>query len=180
MSQTAVADKMTVGLAGQLADFHSMADAVINTGTNEEASAEIVPGKMVIRGTAADGALKPHTSAAAMVASQLLKGIALLDHGYADDVELGDDGYTSGTTFGVLYQGAVWVIPEDAVTPASDVRVRVVAAGAEVAGSFRGAADGTDCVEITPFARWLTSGDANTPAKLYIDMTHVALATADV
>lgn len=182
--QTAVNNRMPIGVVGQLADLSSMADAVVVTGTSEETSAQILFGKMVIQGTADDGILKPHTSAAAMVPAvgTLLKGILTFSNELSEPLEVGpgdNDGILPKTTAGVLVEGSVWVLPEEAVTPKSDVRVRVVAAGGEVAGSFRATADTTDCVEITAFARWETSGNSTTPAKLYINMANAAMAVAD-
>lgn len=182
MSQTAVASKMTAGLAGQLFSLGDAADARLGSATSAESSAEIGFGLMVIRGSADGSALLPHTSAAAMVAAPLLLGVVVLSHGFAEPQELADTdsgGLKPKTTFTVLEEGEIWVIPEDNVTPASDVRVRVVAAGAEKAGAFRAAADSTDCVEISAFARWRSSASGGSPARLWIDMSNVQLAVAD-
>jgi hypothetical protein len=183
MSQTSVATRMTTGLAGTPADMNTVQNGQFGSATSSEASAEISFGTMCIRGASDGLALKPHTSAAAMATGNLLLGIALLSQGFAEPQEVADTdagGIKPKATFSVGKKGVFWVIPEDNVTPASDVRVRVVTAGNEVAGAFRAAQDSTDCVEITPFAKWLTTATGGNPAQLEIDMTHVALTTADV
>lgn len=73
--------------------------------------------------------------------------------------------YVQGDAIPVLKRGRVWVKVEDAVTPASGVRVRIIASGGEIAGSFRGAADSTDTIVIQA-ARWLTAADAGGLALL--------------
>lgn len=183
MPQTAVADRMTIGIVGQLADLHSMADARVKTATNQEASAQIPFGIMVIRGSLDDSALLLHTSAAAMVTGQLLQGVSTHGHAFAEPQELADTdagGLQPDATFGVLEIGTIIVAPENAVTPASEVHVRAVAGVGEQAGAFRATADGSDTVDITAFAKWLTSAGAGQPAVLEIDMTNSALAVADV
>lgn len=182
MPQTSVSARMTVGIVGQIANLQGMKDAVVNSARQAEASAEMPFGVMVCRdGTTPDTAKLLHTSAAAM-ATNLLEGVTVHGHSYAEPQELADTdagGLKPGATVAILKVGPIWVLPEDTVTPSSDVRVRVVVAGAEVKGAFRGAADASDCVEITPFARWLTSGSSTVPAIVFVDMTNVALATAD-
>jgi hypothetical protein len=80
----------------------------------------------------------------------------------------------------VLRKGRIFVRPEDAVTPTSEVHVRAVATVAEVAGAFRGTNDGTtDTIDITGFAKWHTSAGAGEIAILEIDMTQASLAVAD-
>lgn len=173
---------MTVGLAGTSVDMETVKNGRFGSATSSEASAEIPFGTMVIRGASDGLALKPHTSAAAMVASPLMMGIAMLSQGFAEPQEVADTdagGIKPKATFTVGEKGTFWVIPEDGVNPGSDVRVRVVTAGNEVAGAFRAAQDLTDCVDISAIARWKSTATAGNPAKLEIDMTNVALAVAD-
>lgn len=183
MTQTSVALRMTVGIVGQIANLAGMKDARVVSCRQAEASAEIPFGVMVCRdGTTPDTAKLLHTSAAAMAANQLLVGVSTHGHSYAEPQELADTddgGLKPGTTFGALVEGPIWVLPEENVTPSSEVRVRVVVAGDEVAGAFRATADATDCVDVTPCARWMTSGSTTVPAILWLDMNHVALVTAD-
>lgn len=180
MSQTSVNNKQPLGLAGMWADLFGAVEGPVITKCNAEASAEIPFGVMVCRGSSDTAAKLLNTSAAAMVATPLLLGISLWHQSYANPSEVSDNNkITPGTAFGVATAGHIYVFPEDNVTPASDVRVRVVAAGNEVAGAFRGAADTTDCVDISAFARWLTSGSPTQAAVLEFDMSNVSLAVAD-
>lgn len=146
---------------------------------SEEASAEIPFGVMLARGTSdpENGALLPHTSAAAMASAFI--GVAAHSHAYAKPDELGDTGLKPKVTLGVHTQGPIWVVPEEAVVAhTSAVRVRVLAGGGEQAGEFRATADASDCVDISAFAHWETSAGAGEPALLWVDMTSPA-GTAD-
>ena len=167
-TQTTVADRMTLAIAGMLDQSEMVAS--IRSYTSEEASAEIPFGTMVIRGTDEDnGVLQVHTSGATVIA--LLAGVVVHSHAYAKTQELGDTGLKPDTTFGVLQKGRIWVTTEDACDPGDAVRVRVVVAGAEVKGAFRVAADSTDCVVLSKtMARWLTSAGAGGLALLELDM----------
>jgi len=171
--QTEVEDTMPIGVAGQLADLWTEENGDVASATSEEASAEIPFGVMVKPGTADDGVLKLTAT------SNKLAGITVFSHLYAKPDELGDTGLKPKVTFDVLTRGRIIVFPEDAVTPASEVHVRAVATGSEVAGAFRGTADGTDTIDLTAFARWRSSADAADAAVLEIDLNNAALATAD-
>lgn len=180
MSQTSVNNKQPLALAGMWADLFGAVEGAVLSKSNAEASAEIPFGVMVIRGSTDTSAKLLNTSAAAMVATPLMIGISHWHHSYANPSEVSDNNkITPGTAFGVATSGHIYVYPEDNVTPASDVRVRVVVTGNEVAGAFRGAADTTDCVDISAFARWLTSGGPTQAAVLEFDMSNVSLAVAD-
>jgi len=174
MPQTSVT-ALTRGYAGMLVDtsYHKNTRSYVS----EESSAEIPFGVMVVQGTADNQALLPHTSAADN--EQKLLGIVQHSHAYAKDQELGDDGLKPKVTMGVLTHGRILVPVEEDVAPGDAVRVRVVVSGAEQAGAFRTAADGTDCIDISSFARWTASGTAAGVAELEIDMTNRAGATAD-
>lgn len=175
--QTSVA-AAAIAFAGMLAD--SDQGRRIESRVNAEASAEIPFGVMVVRGATSEDtdALLPHTSAAA--SAPLLAGIVVHSHNYAKDSQLGSTGLKPTVMLNLLQRGRIYVQPEDSVDPGDAVKVRVVVAGAEVKGAFRGAADAADCVDISKFARWITSGTSTVPAVLEIDMVGAAQATADV
>jgi hypothetical protein len=173
MPQTEVESTMPIGIAGQLADLWTDENGDVVSATSEEASAEIPFGVCVQHGTADDGVLK------LTAIDDVLAGVVVHSHHFAKPYELGDTGLKPGVTFGLLRKGRIIVLPEDAVTPASTVHVRAVATGNEVAGAFRGTAQGTDTIEITAFAKWRTTADAGEPAVLEVDFTNVALADAD-
>jgi len=70
--------------------------------------------------------------------------------------------YTLGMSPSCLTQGDVWVEVDDGATIAltDPVFVRRVIAGTEVAGTFRGAQDTTDCLPLSAFGlggQWLTT-----------------------
>lgn len=146
---------------------------------NAEASAEIAFGLAVVRdATDKDGSVVlPHTSAAA--AAPLLEGIVTSQHIYDPDLQLGDTGVKPGLIVYVARRGRVYVTPEQAVAPGDAVRVRVVATGDEKKGAFRKDADSTDCVDISAFAQWRTTGSATKPAELEFDFLHAKSAVAD-
>lgn len=168
MPQTTVPDRMTRAYAGLISDTSFIKD--VRSFVSEEASAEIPFGVMVVRGTDKNvGCLLPHTSAAA--SSDIMIGVVVHSHAYDKPLELGDTGLKPKTTVGVLVHGRIWVPVEETVAPGDAVRVRVIAAGAEVKGAFRTTADSTDTVNITAFARWVTGGAAGSVAELEVDMT---------
>jgi hypothetical protein len=175
--QTEVLDNPPLGVAGQIADHHTAASGDVASAINEEASAEMLFGTMVAQGDSAKGA-KLIAGTAAQAAPTLL-GLVVHGHHYAQPLELGESGLKPGVTFGLGLRGRFFVRVEQDVAPGDDVRVRVVAAGAEVKGVFRATADSTDCVDLSALARWRSEGEAGGIAVLEIDMTNAALAVAD-
>lgn len=178
MPQTSVTTTPAKGVPGQIADLGSALGCVTRSKINEEADDSIGFGLMVGLGTADDGVLKLAAT------SDQLAGIVVFAQNYrrscdGDVGQVDDDGLTPKTRFAVMEVGEIWVQPEGNVAPGDEVHVRAVAGGSEKAGAFRGTADSTDCIDITPFARWLTTGTSSVPAKLQIDLRNAALATAD-
>jgi len=78
-------------------------------------------------------------------------------------------GLDAGATGDIMTQGHVWVVVEEAVTPADDVFVRCVSTGAEQSGAFRTDADGTDAVQVTS-ARFVSSTSGAGLAILAINL----------
>lgn len=169
MSQTTVADNMSNVFAGVLGDDNL--GNYVRSYVNEEATAEMPFGVLVVQGTADGDALLP-------TATDQPLGVVVHSHRYAKDGELGDDGVKPNAMIGVLRRGTIWVQPEETVAPGDAVRVRLTAGASEQVGAFRTTADGTDCAVITN-AEWLTSGTSTTPALLEIDMNHEPALTAD-
>lgn len=167
--QTSIADRAP-GFPGLLVDTR---DHNIETGVSTEASAEIPFGVMVKRG-AADGDVQLLTAT-----NNVLAGIVVHQDGLQRDVQIGSTGIKPGVSLGVLQQGCIWVYSETAVNPTTAVRVRAVAAGAEVPGQFRATADTTDTVDISAFARWRSTTAGAGIAQLEIDMNGAAGAVAD-
>ncbi len=164
--------RITSGFAGQIAS-NSLVTKKRST-VSEESSAEMAFGIMVAQGDADDGAL--------IIAAKtdLLRGIVMQNHDFAKDQELGDVGLKPLTAFDVLDIGDITVLVEAAVTPGDSVHVRATTNGGfTVMGAFTPTADGAHTIDISKFARWMTSGDATNRPILHIDMTNVALAAPD-
>jgi hypothetical protein len=87
----------------------------------------------------------------------------------------GDVSYRAAEVVPVLRKGRIWILVEDAVTPASGVFVRHTqgANALHTPGRFRGADVSAEVDEITQGARWLTSADAGALAVLSIDVLAV-------
>ncbi len=112
-------------------------------------------------------------------------GIVMHDHSKAKDVELGDDGLTQYTTFDLRQQGPVWVLLDDdtGVAPNGEVHVMGAPGMGEVAGSFRGSADGIKTIDVSQYCRW-ESGPQDGPgstrvALLWVDFSGAALGVTD-
>lgn len=175
MSQSSVTDA-PIGVPGDIADLHTARNGQRSSSKSEEASAVILPGIMVKRGTGDYGVLKLTATA------NVLAGISLRSHDFAvgTEIDATTGGYMPGTHFATAQRGRYFVRIEEDVTPTSDVRVRCVAGGSEVAGAFRATADSTDCVDLTALARWVRTADSDDGvAELEIDMNNIGLAVAD-
>jgi hypothetical protein len=149
----------------------------VKPGLNEEASAELRFGVAVKQGTADDGVL------ACTATNNLIAGIFQQSHALVKDPgtgvgELGDTGLLPGAVGDLAEEGELWVLTEEAVTPSSSVRIRCVAAGAEVAGAFRATADSTDCVDVSDRCKWAGTY-ASGYALLKFDFRRRAAGTAD-
>lgn len=140
---------------------------------NAEASAEMRFGIMVAEGAGEAEALLLAAN------DDQLAGVVVHSHWYHKDLELGDNGLKPKATIGVLQRGTIWVEVEGTLpTKASEVHVRAVAAGAEVAGRFRATKDGTDTIDITGLAQW-TGRTGTGIAELTLDIANRGLAVAD-
>lgn len=161
MPFTSVATSMTKAWAGLHAD-NGAKD--VRSFVSAEASAEIPFGVMVAQGTADDQAILFASNANKMI------GIVAHSHAYQQPLELGATGLKPGVQIGVVEKGRYWVKVEEAVTPASPVRIRCTAAGAG-AGSFRTTSAGAGLsINISSFARYLSTAALNGFAIVEIDM----------
>lgn len=154
--QTSVADR-SAGRPGQLVGSNHR----IEQCTNEEASAGLAFGNAVKIGTAARLAKVP-TDPLAEVDS--LIGIVALNQAYERVSEIDSDGIQPDATFGLLRRGALYVSSEDAVTPASQVHVRMIANGTDLAGQFRGTIAGNPLV--VPDFTFTAEADDDTLTKV--------------
>lgn len=169
--QTTVNTVPTIGVAGLLSDADRTKRAI--SVVNEEASAEFPFGIMLAKGTT------PAQAKLLAANTDKLKGILIFGHAYHKDLEVGDTGLKPKMEGAALVRGLIWVLTEGTTPVEGDqVHVRAVATGSEQAGAFRAAKDGTDTIDLTPFARW-TGRTGTGIAELYIDLVNAALATAD-
>lgn len=162
--QTSVTATPTLGKAGLIADMSPNAD--VRSYANESSS-EIPFGVMVKQGTGDDQCLPLESGDTA----PLFIGVTVYNPSAAKPYVLGDTGIKQYGTLGVMQKGVIWVPVEEAVTPASAVLVRIIAAGSEVAGAFRDTADASDCIDISSCARYLTTTTGAGLAQLQFDIT---------
>ncbi len=133
---------------------------------NEESAAEMEFGIMLQQGTLSNDALIPTG-----ITNDLI-GVLLHSHAYANDTEIGTTGVKPNVTLNVMSQGRCWVTTEETVTPASNVLVRCVTGTGTVMGRFRDTADGVTCLDISAYARYLSSTSGAGVALLEIDITN--------
>lgn len=178
--QTEVNSRLVPLLAGQAADQHTARNAHIVSAHSEEAAEAIKFGLMLIEGAARDGALLP--SAQAEIGKLL--GISVRSDYFSAPTQINaDGGVLPGMSLGAARTGRWAVRIEADVTRVSEVHVRMVANGAELAGAFRPTADGADTIDITAFAKWVYAADLVDDgglALLEINLPNQALATLDV
>lgn len=173
MPQTTVATAPSTLLLGQIANLHGMMDGATISRTSEEASAGIALGIAVAEGASVEGCLKLAAN------TDRLIGIVTNEGAYANPQEMDANGLIQpAVTMNLMFVGPVVVQVEGSVTQASEVHVRAVATGSEVAGAFRAIKDGSDTIDCTAFCRWLSSS-SNGMAVLWVDMSKVSLAVAD-
>lgn len=163
-AQTTVSTDPAVAFAGMQGDSGNNR---VRSYVNEEASAEMAFGVMLKQGTADNDALLLAVQTDRMI------GVLVHSHAYNKDNELGTTGVKPNVSIGVLTHGWVWVEVTEAVTPASAVKVD------EAGGTFGDTATANETVDISPFARYLTSAGANEFALLELDMTGYVDRTLD-
>lgn len=166
MPQTSIAP-MQAGFAGMNGDStNSEADSYVS----EEVSAEIPFGVMVAQGTSVSGAKLFASNADKMI------GVNQHNHYYHNPSEIGLVGIKPKATMAIKKRGKVWVTVDEAVTPASPVRVRATGA---TAGTFRTSAVAGQTVNMSSFARFLTSTTGAGVVLLEFDITMRNITTND-
>lgn len=178
MPQTSVTVRPTTAFIGMLGDTSYAKN--VESYVNQEASAEIAWGFMVKQGST-------DTSAILLTAAtdvDKLVGIVAYSQAYDKPNELGDWGLKPKVTLGVLKKGQIWVPVDEAVTPASPVRVRNTTNGGANGtllgpGSFRTTASATHTILCSSFMRFKTTTTGAGIALVEFDMTMRRLAVAD-
>lgn len=160
--QTSYPVKQTAALAGQLADLGPNYIRSAANGSGQQLSA----GLAVTRGDSDDVVTLPAS------ATDPIVGVTVHTH-TQDRLHLADGKvFGEGDTMNVLDRGAVFVAPEEAVTPADPVYARIANGSADPSltqkGAFR-ASDDAGTAVLVRGARWLTSANAGEPAMLAFD-----------
>lgn len=168
--QTVVNVDQDPGLVGQITN---PGFARVDTATSEETVNPIPFGIFVQTGTHPDGALLLTAT------NNRLKGIVSHAQSFERNVELSPGGLMPFATFGVLAVGRMTMLANTDVTETSEVHVCAVANSGYVIGQAGATAVSTKTIDITPFARWTVPGTKGSIVELEIDLTNVALATAD-
>jgi hypothetical protein len=178
MPQTSVLAAPAAAIAGQLADTGR--DMNLASYFSQEASLQMQFGSMVMQGAADYGA---NILTAGNVAKML--GVVVYDASYQKGNELGAVADANGklgilpnVTFNVLKRGRIWVLCEEAVTPADVVRVRCTNAG-NGAGTFRKTSAGAGLSMLLVGARWLDSAGVGGFARVEFDVLARNTYTAD-
>lgn len=164
--------------AGQLSD---LAPHTTSSFVNAESSAEVPFGIMLMQGTLDQDALLPTSQNAKLVG--VLRHAQIYARLSAGGGELGTIGLIPKTTLGILEAGRIIVVVGEAVTPASDVRVRIdTNAGANGTatgpGTFCTTASATHTLNLSKFARFkgTTTGAGLVELELNMNMRNLALA----
>lgn len=156
MAQTSYSLQAAVAFEGMLGDSAGGGPTRRSLSLANEDAAASYFGRGVTFGTDPDQQFKLPAATGAPLA-----GITVHKHGTEDAT---DNGLAQGETGEILTSGRIWVLPEQAVTPASAVYWRHTA-GAGTVGKFRVDAD-TANADLVANARWLTSAAADAPALL--------------
>lgn len=178
MPQTSVLAAPVPAIAGQLADDGR--DMNLASYFSQEASLQMQFGTMVMQGAADYG---DNILTAGNVAKML--GVVVYSVAYQKGNELGAVADANGklgilptVTHNVLKRGRIWVLCEEAVTPASVVRVRCTNAG-NGAGTFRTTSAGAGASMLLVGARYLDTAAAAGFSRVEFDILARNTYTAD-
>ena len=175
MAQTTYSDVPGRGLAGQRAD--SSGPGPVEAAVLEDDA--VAFGTFVGQGTADDQALPLAAT------TDVLKGFFLLDQTIPEEFRGADTADGDGTvdevgcSMSLARAGRVLARCEDGCSPGDPLFIRAVAAGDEVAGACRAAADGADCINASSWGTWRTTAAVGELAVLEFDMTGVAADPLD-
>lgn len=178
MPQTSMLSSSVAAIAGQLADTGR--DMNIASYFSQESSLQAQFGTMVMQGAADYGF---NILTAGNVAKMV--GVVVYDASYQKGNELGAVADANGKlgilptiTTNLLKRGRIWVLCEEAVTPASVVRVRCTNAG-NGAGTFRTTSAGAGASMLMVGARYLDTAAIGGFARVELDILARNTFTAD-
>jgi hypothetical protein len=154
---TAYAYELDKAVEGQLYDGDHKADSRVAYGS-------MAPGRLVVWHAGDDDEIVRLPTATGEVTAGNPVGVLFFDPMAPNNP------YIAGDAVAPVRKGRVWVLPEEAVTPASGVFVRfATGSGGSALGAFRASADTATAVQLTR-ARWITSGDSTHLTVLEIDL----------
>ena len=178
MPQTVVNTLPNVAIAGQLADTGR--DTNLASYFSQEASLQMQFGAMMMQGADDFG---DNILTAGNVAKMV--GVVVYSGAYQKGNELGAVADSNGklgilptVTHNVLKRGRIWVLCEEAVTPASVVRVRCTNAG-NGAGTFRTTSAGGGLSMLLVGARYLDTAAIAGFSRVEFDILARNTFTAD-
>ena len=178
MGQTTVLTSLVPAVEGLIADDGR--DMNFASYVNQEASNTLPFGRMVMQGAQDLGDNL-------LTAGNVLKIVGLVTYSSAFQVgnELasvadanGKFGLMPGTMHNLMKRGRAWVLCEEAVTPASTVRVRCTAAG-NGQGSFRTTSAGGGLSMVLTGARYLDTAAIGGYSRVELDVLGRNTWTAD-
>ena len=144
-------------------------DIAISTTTANVTGNPIPFGRGLAQGLTDSGAVLPSATGFAFQGISIARAKGRPRDNTVSPPVTGDAEYKEDDAVAVLRKGRIWVVPEDAVTPASDVYVRHTAGIAgETVGRFRTDADSAKADQVSN-ARWITSASADALAVLEIN-----------
>ena len=178
MAQTSVSTNLVAAIAGALADDGR--DMNLATYVSQETTLQIPFGVAVMQGSLDYG---DNLLTAGNVLN--IVGVVAYSSAYQVGKEIGSVadsrsklGILSNVLHNVVKRGRVWVTVEEAVTPASAVRVRCTTAGTG-AGSFRTSSAGSGLSMLLVGARYLDTAAINGFARVEFDVLQRSSWTAD-
>lgn len=178
MPQTTVTTNAVAAIAGELGD--NGRDMNMASANSEETALQLQFGTMVMQGVQDYGAK-------VLTAGNVLNivGAVVYSASFQRGIELGTVVDANGklgllptTYFNVLKRGRIWVLCEEAVTPASVVRVRCTNAG-NGAGTFRTTSAGAGLSMLLVGARYLDTAGIGGFSRVEFDILQRKTWTAD-
>lgn len=141
---------------------------------NKEVSAQIPFGRVVQEDAATPG----NGMLLLTGPTNKFAGILGHEHSYVRDIEMGSTGLLPNAMGNVVQEGEIYVLVDEAVTPLSDVRFRVTAAGGGL-GTFRATSAGAGLTVRMPTAKFATTASASTTVMLRFSFLGSGLFVAD-
>lgn len=144
-------------------NFEKAFEGMLGDVNNMDALSRVIEGSNVLFGKAVTFGTNDNQCKALSAISEKVAGVVIHKH-----VEEGI--LLEKEAVSLLRKGRIYVKVEEAVSPGDQVHVRAVVSGQEEAGSFRASADGTDTINISSKAEYLSSAEAGEFALVDINL----------